>query len=244
MSRRVLITRNAEDCRLLEELVSDCGILIEPYPVLRFEALESEESWRRVLAAVASAREDGRVSWLILASPRAPRPLCLQAPRYGGKAILGLPTAAVGKTSAEAARKLGIRVAIEGPGTGTGLAAEINFLLHDPAFFVFACGKEHRPELPEELERGGHRVIKLPVYRMHRLPAEAIPCPAEEIDAVVLTSPRSTRYYVENLGGSPLGCLHIALGPTTQDAARALGIECRIPVRPEMEALAEELCTI
>lgn len=47
-----------------------------------------------------------------------------------------------------------------------------------------------------------------------------------------------------NLGGRPLDCLHIALGSTTRDAARALGIECRIPARPEMEALAEELCTI
>ena len=79
---------------------------------------------------------------------------------------------------------------------------------------------------------------------MVRLEPVALPVPVEEIFAVVLTSPRSTRYYVENLGGRALDCPHIALGPTTREAARTLGIQCRIPARPEMETLVEELCTI
>jgi len=243
MTRQVLITRTAEDTRHLQDLVAACGIRIVPYPVLSFEALESEEQWRRALAAVASARRMDHESWLLLASPRAIPPLCEQAPRHGGTAILALPVAAVGRTTARKASEAGLRVALTGPGTGAGLAGELAKRCREAALFVFACGADRRRELPETLRAGGHTVHELEVYRMRRLPPAGLPAPAGEIDTVVLTSPRSARYYVENLGGRPLDCPHVALGPATRDAARALGINCRIPARPEMEALAEELCT-
>ena len=244
MTRRVLVTRTAEDCRHLQELVVGSDLQIEPWPVLRFEPVESAKEWRRAVEALAVAHDGEQEPWLLLASPRAPQPLCDQAPRHGGEPILGLPVAAVGRTTARAAAQAGMRVALTGPGTGDGLAAELVARLEAPALFIFACGIDHRRELPDALRGAGHAVIELQVYRLDRIPPSALPMPAEEISAVVLTSPRSTRYYVENLGGRPLDCPHIALGPTTRDAARALGIECRIPAYPEMEALAEELCTI
>ncbi len=244
MSRRVLVTRTAEDCRQLQELVADCDVLIEPFPVLRFEPVERATEWRRAVDAAAADCERGQTPWLLLASPRAPHPLCEQAPRHGGEPILGLPAAAVGQTTARAAVEAGLQVAVTGPGTGAGLATELTARLTEPGLFVFPCGIDHRDELPDALRVAGHTVIELQVYRMDRLPPAALPAPVEEISAVVLTSPRSTRYYVENLGGRPLDCLHIALGPTTAEAAREYGIQCRIPARPEMEALAEELCTI
>jgi len=243
MTCRVLITRTAEDCRQLQELTADCDVLIVPYPVLSFVPVERAEVMRRAVQALAAACDRGQVPWLLLASPRAPEPLCEQAPRHGGESILGLPAAAVGRTTARAAARAGLRVALTGPGTGAGLAAELVERLKEPELFVFACGIDHRHELPDALRGAGHTVIELEVYRMIRLGPSALPVPVEEISAVVLTSPRSTRYYVENLGGRPLDCPHIALGPTTRDAARAFGIECRIPAHPEMEALAEELCT-
>jgi len=244
MSRHVLITRVPEDCRRLQELVTDCDIVIEPYPVLRFEPVEDGASWRRATEALEAARERDREAWLLLASPRAVTPLVEQAPRHHGEAILALPTATVGRTTARTASAADLRVEIEGPGTGAALAGDLTGRLHRPTLFVFACGADRRRELADTLRAAGHTVAELEVYRMRRLPPTPLPIPAAEITAVVLTSPRSARYYVENLGGRPLDCLHIALGPTTRDAARALGIECRIPARPEMEALAEELCTI
>jgi len=244
VTRRILITRTAEDCRHLQELVVGSDLQIEPWPVLRFEPVEAGEEWRRAVEVVATAGDRGQEPWLLLASPRAPQPLCEQAPCHGGEPILGLPVAAVGRTTAREATQAGLKVALTGPGAGDGLAAELVAHLKAPTLFIFACGIDHRRELPDALRAAGHTVIELQVYRMVRLGPLALPVPVEEISAVVLTSPRSTRYYVENLGGRPLDCPHIALGPTTRDAARALGIECRIPARPEMEALAEELCTI
>jgi len=244
MTRRVLITRTAEESRRLQELVANCGLLIEPYPVLRFEPVEARDGLPSLIEALATAREEGRATWLLLASPRAVLPLREQATRYGGLEILTLPVAAVGGTTARAAREAGFRVELTGPGTGSGLANELAARLHAPAFLLFACGADRRRELPDMLRRAGHTVVELEVYRMLRLPPAPLPVAAAMIDAVVLTSPRSARYYVENLGGRPLDCPHIALGPTTRDAAAELGISCRIPARPEMEALAEELCTI
>ncbi|HHQ48870.1 MAG TPA: uroporphyrinogen-III synthase [Acidobacteria bacterium] len=243
MTRRVLVTRTPEDCRELEELAAPHGIRIEPYPVLRFEPVEAADGWHAALDTEARARRAGRERWLLLASPRAARPLVEQAARHGGEDLLTLPVAAVGRATARSAREAGLRVELAGPGTGSGLAAELVARCAGPALFVFACGADRRRELPDALRAAGHAVTELEVYRMRRLPPAALPAPAAEIDAVVLTSPRSARYYLENLGG-PLACPHFALGPTTRDAAAALGISCRIPARPEMEALVEELCTI
>ena len=244
MIRRVLITRAAEDCRHLQDLIGDRDLVIEPYPVLRFEPVELVEGWGRALQAQAAASERGQKQWLLLASPRAPQPLCEQAPRHGGETILALPAVTVGRATAHAATEDGLRVELTGPGTGAGLATELTARFTEPGLFVFACGVDRRPELPDALRGAGHTVIELEVYRMVRLEPVALPVPVEEIFAVVLTSPRSTRYYVENLGGRALDCPHIALGPTTREAARTLGIQCRIPARPEMETLVEELCTI
>ncbi len=244
MTRRVLITRAPEECRRLQELLADCGLLVEPFPVLRFEPVESSESWERAVEALTEARLQGRVSRLLLTSPRAVGPLCEQAPRHRARAILSLPVAAVGRTTAATARKAGLRVELTGPGTGVGLGAQLTVRPGKNVLFVFPCGVDRRTELPEALRKAGHDVRELEVYRMLRLPPRVLPVPEHEIAAVVLTSPRSARYYVENLGGRPPDCLHLALGPTTRDAAGALGIECRIPARPEVEALAEELCSI
>lgn len=244
MIGRVLITRAPEDCRLLQRLVADRGIVIEPYPVLRFEPVAVADQWREAVQAEAVNRRGGGPIWLVLASPRAAEPLRAQAERFGATAMLDHPVAAVGRATAEAARAADLHIGITGPGTGLQLAADMAERAPEPALCIFACGVHRRPELPNALRRQGHTVIELEVYRMVRLPPIPPPASADPIAAVVLTSPRSTRYYIENLGGRPLDCLHIALGPTTQDAARSYGIECRIPARPDMEALAEELCTI
>lgn len=239
MSRRVLITRCAEDCVELEKLLAGAEISIVPYPVLRFEAIKSTKSWKNLLALLSEGRAEAMERWLLLASPRAARPLAEQISGFGAATLLVFKLATVGKTTARAAQQRGFRVSLTGKGTGAALAAELLARLDQPALFVFACGEDHRKELPEALMQAGHEVMLLPVYRMLRLPPA--PLPEGRIDAVVLTSPRSARYYLENLGGHPPRCPHIALGPTTASAWRRLGFECSIPPRPEMDSLAEAL---
>ena len=238
MNRHVLITRSPEDCRRLQELASGSGLTIRPYPVIRLEEFVDEDGWRRALAEAESA-EGG---WLLFASPRAPRPFIDQASRRDATALTRWPAAAVGPGTARAASGAGLGVELTGPGTGLALARELIHRLGQPATLVFPCGYHRRPELPEALQAAGPTVVPVVVYRMRATPPRELPPLGPRVDVVVLTSPRAARLYLEGVGGRPLDCPHWALGPTTRDAAGALGIECRVPAEPNLETLVEELC--
>ncbi len=241
MSRYVLITRVPADCRELQDLLEGSGIVLRPYPVLRLEAVGDERGWRRARAALSSARSEGIPAWSLLASPRAPRRLREEAEARNLRNVLELPAAAVGEGTAEAGLKAGLRVEITGPGTGSGLARLLVRTVPSPALFLFFCGVHRRPELPEALEAAGHRVVPVEVYRMGATPPRELPPLGPAVDAVVLTSPRAARLYLESLGGHPLPCPHWALGPTTRHAAEALGVPCRIPPEPSLRSLAADL---
>jgi uroporphyrinogen-III synthase len=237
MSRYVLITRHPSDCTELQSLLDPCGITLRPYPVLRLEDVDDTRGW----AAVAAAEPP---TWLVLASPRAPQRFVDRCHQHDATDLLSLPAAAVGTSTARAAEDAGLRVELTGPGTGQGLAAELIDLFDAPTRVVFACGRDRRPELPKALGAAGHTVLSVEVYRMDPTPPRELPPLGPSLDAVVLTSPRSASLYLEGVGGMPLPCRHWALGPTTQQAAGALGVECRIPSEPTMKSLAEELCKI
>ncbi len=236
MNHFVLITRQPADCVALQEKLSPCGITLRPYPVLRLEEVDDIQGWGTI--------HDPDISpdWLVMASPRAPEKLVRQCRARKIERLLEIPVAVIGNGTAEASTAAGIEPTLIGPGTGAGLAEDLNHRLTGPTTFIYACGHHRRPELPEALEAAGHTVLPLVVYRMIATPPPELPSPGPSFDAVVLTSPRAARLYLDGVGGRPLPCPHWALGPTTRDAALSMGIECLIPPEPNLESLAEELC--
>jgi uroporphyrinogen-III synthase len=239
MTRYVLITRHPADCAELQGLLEPCGLTLRPYPVLRLEDVNDDEGWHEVLAH----RSDEAVpTWLVMASPRAPHRFATACRNRHADRLLELPVAVVGTGTARAAEDAGLRVELVGPGHGQGLGRMLVELLDGPTTIVFACGRDRRPGLPRILSEGGHSVLPVVVYRMDPTPPRELPPLGPSLDAVVLTSPRAATFYLEGVGGRPLPCPHWALGPTTQQAATALGIGCRIPPEPTMKSLAEELC--
>jgi uroporphyrinogen-III synthase len=110
-----------------------------------------------------------------------------------------------------------IRVELVGPGTGAALGSSLLPLLAPGSTLVFACGHDHRPELPQALAEAGHRVVKVTVYAMRPTPVPELPALPPDLAAVVLTSPRAARYYLRGRWDS-LPCAHWALGPTTDSA--------------------------
>ena len=239
MKRNVLITRHAADCGELQERLAACGIVLRPYPVLRLVDVENDPGWSGVPDNSKAHRQN---TWLVMASPRAPKRLAEQCRSHGAGWLLDLPVAAIGDGTATASTAAGLAPALVGPGTGIGLAEELNRRLKEPSTLIFACGHHRRPELPEALRGAGHRVVPLIVYRMNATPSYELPPHGPDLGAVVVTSPRAARLYVAGVGGHPLPCPHWALGPTTRDAARSLGIDCLIPPEPNLESLAEDLC--
>jgi len=236
MNRVVLVTRHPADCKRLTELLQPGGFRVHPYPVLRVDDVSDDSGWNAI------AQTDLRSAWTVFASPRAPRRLVDQARDRSAQQLLDLPIAAVGKGTAQAARDVGLEPELVGPGTGLGLARALIPALTDSAPVVFACGRHRRREMPDALAAAGHPVLPIELYIMRRTPPRELPPLPQRLDAVVLTSPRAARCYLEGVGGLPLPASHWALGPTTQNEAVALGIECRIPPRADLESLAEELC--
>ncbi len=239
MSRFVLITRHPSDCDELRALLGPCGITVRPYPVLRLEELDDSKGWRDVLASVPAENHD---AWLVMASPRAPKRFAAACRFHDAEHLLDLPTAAVGTSTAQAAEDAGFKLRIVGPGNGEGLARKMVTELEAPTPVVFACGRERRRELPTILGTAGHHVLPVVVYRMKPTPPRELPPLGPSLEAVVLTSPRAATLYLDGVGGMPLPCQHWALGTTTQQAAAAIGIECKIPNEPTMKSLSEELC--
>jgi uroporphyrinogen-III synthase len=238
MSLEVLITREPADCVELQGLVADCGITVLPYPVFRLEEVEDTDGWRRRL------RTSPPPSWLLMASPRAPQRFVRACAQRGAGHLLRLPIAVVGSGTAEAAAEAGLEATVVGPGTGVGLADLLIARWSEPVVAIFACGHERRPELPDALTAAGHTVLPIELYRMRATPPEELPTLSTDVDVVVITSPRAAKLYLAALGGHPLDCSHWALGPTTRDAASAMGIACSIPPEPSIPSLAEELCRI
>jgi len=236
MTRFVLITRHPADCVELQDLVKESGISLLPYPVFRLESVDDETGWTVALS------EDPKPSWLIMASPRAPERFVGQCAHRRAEKLLDLPVAVVGEGTAKASVAAGLTPEIVGPGTGLGLAEDLNERWGSPTTTIFACGHDRRPELPDALTNAGHRVLPVEVYRMRPTPPRELPPLGPSLEAVIVTSPRAARLYLDGVGGRPLPCPHWALGPTTRDAARAMGIECLIPPEPKIKSLAEELC--
>jgi uroporphyrinogen-III synthase len=240
MTRRLLITRQPADCTELQTLLDPHDIVLWPYPVLRVEDVADLSGWRTVLQHVEVAAAE---PWLMMASPRAPARFVQQCRERDTENLLDLPLAVIGDGTAAAAFAAGLEPALVGPGTGLGLAEAVTERLGaSRSTVIFACGHDRRPELPDALGRAGFTVVPVVVYRMRATPSEDLPTLAPDLDGVIVTSPRAVSLYLAAVGGRPLPHAHWALGPTTQDAARALGVDCLTPDRPTMESLAEELC--
>jgi uroporphyrinogen-III synthase len=235
----ILITRHPSDCHELQSLLDPCGLKLRPYPVLRLSDVDDEEAWDDLRERFPGGTAAG---WLMFASPRAPNRFVAACRKRGAEQLLELPAAAVGTGTAEAARSAGLQVDVVGPGSGSGLAQQLVREFSEPTTFIFACGRDRRPELPRIVSHAGHKVLPVVVYSMDPTPERELPPLGPSLDGVVLTSPRAALLYLEGVGGFPLPCQHWALGPTTRDAAAAIGIDCLIPREPTIESLAEELC--
>ncbi len=243
MSRFILITRQGSECHELQEMLASTDLVLRPYPVLRLEDVNDVRGWKRVKKALPADQTNDH-SWILLASPRAAPRLVASIKRHSCEHLLKLPLAVVGEGTAAAANEAGLNVKTIGPGTGEGLAEQLIEKWSSPTKVLFACGHERRPDLPNALNAKGHTIIPLELYAMKPTPPRELAPLGPSLEAVILTSPRSAQYYLEGVGGHPLPCPHWALGPTTRDSAKLMGISCRIPKQPNLESLAEELCQI
>ncbi|WP_171946502.1 uroporphyrinogen-III synthase [Hyphomicrobium sp. CS1GBMeth3] len=166
-------------------------------------------------------------------------------------AALELPIFAVGPGTAALARRLGFRRVIEGPGTGAELA-EVIRTEADPVAgaLIHLAGDTLAFDLKSALAPLGFEVRTETVYRTETAPAlpteVADTLRRDELDAVLLMSPRTARVYAELVADPSLAAAarrlrHFCLSEAVAGELTPLGpvsvTVARLPNSQEMLAL-------
>lgn len=235
----MLITRESRDLGELRKVVPE-EVELVAYPVLQLRPWEEPAAWDAI------GQELPGIGLLAFSSRHAPHPFREQARRHGFEAaVIQLPAAAVGETTAAACRQAGLRVELVGEKTGEKLAEAIAQRFTPPCGVLFPCGREHREELLKVLKAKGFGVFVLPVYAMEPAAAAELPSlPADRPRAVVLTSPRAAALYWRHTQGRYAAVPHIAWGSTTALELTRLGVNPEVLDKPTPQSLKEALCRI
>lgn len=181
----ILVTRPEPDALTLKGLIEARGhpVLVEPLMRVALEP-DAIEDLDGVAALIATSRN-------ALKALRASSVL---------EQALELPLFAVGRATADEARRIGFHRVITGPGTAAGLAAAIGSVL-DPAdgLIVHLSGDTLAGDVIGDLDLLGFRAMRTIVYRMvaaTSLRASTITAIAEgDVEGVVLMSPRTSQIW-------------------------------------------------
>jgi len=233
--RRVLVTRAAHQAGKLSEGLRALGAEAVEVPVLEIRPPESFEALDRVLG------ELGGYDWLILTSANTVRALEARAAELGVglSQSKGLKVAAMGESTASAARKTGFTVTFipesyvaESLVDGlAGLGCGQRILLARAAIA--------RDVIPDALRAGGAVVDVVDAYRNVMpvaAPGQLLEALAKGIDAATFTSSSSVRHLAEaarvaGVGWPFAGVAAVSIGPITSATLRELRWEAAVEAR-------------
>lgn len=210
---RVLVTRASEQAEGLLQLLGQAGAVPLELPTISSKLLD-----------VANRLQDvSGYSWAVFTSPNGVRAVADGARRWPR-------LAAVGTATATALERAGLAVAFR-PSEARGAVLGEELPIEPGERVLLLRSDIARPELPGALRRRGALVDEVAVYRTlpRSEPAPEIRRALEdaEIDAIVLTSPSSARGLVAACGSEPAVYARariVAIGPTTAEAVRELGL--------------------
>jgi uroporphyrinogen-III synthase len=256
--RRVLITRDADDCAEWSLRIAAYGGAPVALPCIRCEPLDGAELRAALAAALADA------DWVVFTSRRGVG--AFASLRDGESLALAARTkvAVVGAATAEAARSQLGRADLVGTGTGAQLgallaatlAAELHAaarslgatsavcLAPTPSHVVLALAANAGPALERALGSAHVRCTRLEIYRtIPAAPASGGKRALSSLgaDNVLLASPSAVSGFVRQveLDGP---CAVYTIGPSTTAAARAAGLAVTAEARePSFEGLVEAM---
>jgi uroporphyrinogen-III synthase len=244
---RVLVTRPEEQAAPFAEALSAAGATPIVYPTI---TLGPPPSWQP--ADDALARLD-QYAWAIFSSPSA---VAFTLGRLDARgiprstvALSRVRLAAVGAETARALRAGGLEVALVPPidqqrqeGLLAALLAALPPIGGDapPARILFPQALGGRELLRDELVTRGYAVD---VVAVSQTVARDLSEPPPAFDVATFASPSALRAFVEGLGRDRLTRAQVAvIGPTTADAAAALGVRVdAMPPSPSVAALVQSL---
>jgi uroporphyrinogen-III synthase len=237
----VLVTRPQPDDEATAAALRARGFEVLLAPMLRFEPVAFH------------ADEEARYGAVIVTSANALRGI---APHLEASRLLELPLFAVGKHSAEAARRAGFNKVISADGDAAGLrdsvvAAVKTKQLKKADTLLYLAGADLARDLAGELGERGFTVVTQTTYRM--VPVPSLPrdvCDAfaaHRIEAVLHYSRRSARVFLDAVraGGVeisalaiPQCCISAAVASVVRDAGATQVVAA---ASPDENALFEAL---
>lgn len=239
--QRIAITRGAAANLVLETALADLEVEVIALPVTETSAATSDEATR-----LAAALGDPGLTAVVVASVRASEAL-LAAPDAATR-LAGLAIYAVGDVTAEPLRAAGLDVRVPMVHHARGLLALVEVERGADLRgqrFLYPRAAEARPELGDGLRAAGAEVIDAVAYRTVAAAADApelargvAALRAGQVDLLVAYAPSQLHALAAmrvDVGAQPVVCV----GPTTADAARALGASSvHVADAPTAEAVA------
>ncbi|CAM5786529.1 uroporphyrinogen-III synthase [Cellulomonas persica] len=234
---RVLVPRPTAGQSAAAVALAAAGATAELVPLIAIEPPPETGPLDDALLALGA----GWYRWLVVTSGAAV-PVLDDRAEAGGRTLASLvadgrvQVAAVGPGTARALSDAQVTAALtpRGASTGANLAAQwptpasADAGEDRPPRVLFARGDLAASTVADGLRARGWQVDEVVAYRTVTAP----PPPDDvrdawrtgEIRAALLTSASTVRSLVEHLGAPPTGTLLVAIGPTTADEARRLGL--------------------
>jgi uroporphyrinogen-III synthase len=242
--RRVLVTRGRGQASRLAELLAERGATVLEVPAIEIVAPPDPSPLDEALAGLP------RYDWIVFTSANAVtavlgRLVVLGLPPRLAVRIPGLPDrtrpriASVGRATTAALRASfpGDRVALE-PEAGfsaTGLVQALAAKKVRGARVLVPASTRAREELSEGLRALGAEVDVLPAYATVEPDGltEAVEhILGEGVDLALFASPSAVESFARAAGGRAEGLQVAVIGPTTEAAARAAGMDVRDVASP------------
>ena len=243
--RRILLTRDEEDCAAWAAEIEDLGAVPLVFPCIVCRDIDTPELRDRLAAELPRAR------WVAFTSRRGAASFArLRGGRARGAAPpaalpAGVRVAAVGPATARAAVAALGRVDLAGgaPGTAAALAEALVPRLGIGDRVLLAVAENAGPAFEETVRAAGRACTRLDVYRTlpvpERTPRRAVS--ALGADDVLLASPSAVAGFVNQVRLDRAPGI-FTIGPSTTEAARAAGLDVTAEApRPGLRGLLEAM---
>jgi uroporphyrinogen-III synthase len=233
--RRVLVTRTAQQAGKLSDGLKALGAEPVEVPVLEVRPPDSYEPLDKAIGKLEPSQSSHPFDWLILTSANTVQTLAARCSLFhvDVSEIKHLKVAAVGSTTAEAARKAGFRVTVVPDSYNSeGVAAALGSSIAGKRVLL-ARAKVARDVIPDALTAAGALMTVVDAYQI-ALPDGARELLAEAlkvgVDAATFTSSSSVRNLAEvareaGVGFPFAGVAGISIGPVTSATMREFGWE-------------------